>query len=312
MIALGFALAALSAVAIGGGYALQHASASQLPPLTLGRPVRSLISLFRSGRWALGFFAGIAGWAVYVEALRLAPLSLVQAASAGGLGVLAFGGGPLRRAERVGIGAALAGLTLLAVSLGGHVTTSRGDILPVAIWIGASLAAAAVLARFYATAPGLGTSAGILYAAGDIGTKAAVGGGGRLLFVPLLLACHGLAFVCMQLAFQRGGKLASAGLAVLWTNALPIVAGTVLFAEVLPSGIRGAFRVTAFVLVLVGAVALSRRGNEPGRVDPVADHSSRRKLGSRPRRNGSTYQTEATIEAATAIAATAATVPKSM
>ncbi len=62
----------------------------------------------------------------------------------------------------------------------------------------------------------------------------------------------------MQLAFQRGGRLATAGLAVLWTNALPIVAGTVVFGESLPGGFGGAARVAAFALVLVGAVALSR------------------------------------------------------
>jgi hypothetical protein len=46
---------------------------------------------------------------------------------------------------------------------------------------------------------------------------------------------------------------------VLWTNALPILAGTFLFGEGLPEGWRGAARVLAFALVLVGAVALSRR-----------------------------------------------------
>jgi len=57
---------------------------------------------------------------------------------------------------------------------------------------------------------------------------------------------------------------------VLWTNALPIAAGTALFAEALPGGGLGALRVAAFVLVLVGAVALSRRGAAPGEPDPVA------------------------------------------
>ena len=84
----------------------------------------------------------------------------------------------------------------------------------------------------------------------------------ELLFAPAVLAFHGIAFVCMQLAFQRGARLATAGLAVLWTNALPIVAGTVLFAESLPGGWRGAARVGAFALVLVGAVALSRPAAE--------------------------------------------------
>ncbi|HEY2541416.1 MAG TPA: hypothetical protein VGH92_00035, partial [Gaiellaceae bacterium] len=121
---------------------------------------------------------------------------------------------------------------------------------------------AGLVARLRPTAAGLGTAAGVLYAAGDVATKAAVGGGARLAFVPVLLTCHGLAFVCLQLAFQRGGKLASAGLAVLWTNALPIAAGTVLFAESLPGGMRADLRIAAFALVLVGAVALSQRGAE--------------------------------------------------
>src|SRR5439155_8961195 len=82
----------------------------------------------------------------------------------------------------------------------------------------------------------------------------AVVGGSRLWFVPALLACHGFAFVAMQLAFQRGRRLATAGVAVLWTNALPIAAGMALFAE--SSG--GPTRILAFALVVVAAAALAR------------------------------------------------------
>jgi hypothetical protein len=261
--ALGLLLGLVSAAAINGGYALQHTSASALPPLSLRRPVHSLTLLFRSGRWAVGFFAGIGGWGLYVAALALAPLSLVQAASAAGIAVLAVGGDPLTRAERVGVAAALVGLLLLGLSLGSHVHSSHGSGRAVVAWLLVSGAVAAAMPRVLPPGAGLGTAAGVLYAAGDVGTKAAFGGGTRLLFVPALLACHGLAFACMQLAFQRGGRLATAGLAVLWTNALPIVAGTLLFSESLPGGWRGAARVGAFVLVLVGAVALSRRQPAP-------------------------------------------------
>jgi hypothetical protein len=196
---------------------------------------------------------------LYVVALRLAPLSLVQACAAGGVGVLAVGLGRLARSEQVGVAAAFLGLALLGLSLGSHPAGGRGEWIAVAVWMGGSLALAGVVALSLPSGAGLGTAAGILYAAGDVGTKAAVGGGARLAFVPALLACHGLAFVCLQLAFQRGGRLATAGLAVLWTNALPIAAGTIVFAESLPPGARGVARVAAFVLVLVGAVALSRQ-----------------------------------------------------
>jgi len=268
VIAAGLALAVGSAIAIGGGYTLQHSSASQLPPLTLRRPVHSLALLFGSGRWAVGFFAGIGGWVLYVVALRLAPLSLVQAASAGGIGVLALGGPRLRLVERVGVGAALGGLVLLAFSVGAHPPTAHGGVAAVSIWVAASAAAAGALAAWRSSAAALGTAAGVLYAAGDVATKAAVAGGARLAFTPVLLACHGLAFVCLQLAFQRGSRLSSAGLAVLWTNALPIAAGTVLFSEALPGGVRGGLRVAAFALVLVGGVALSRRSPGVGTAAP--------------------------------------------
>ena len=263
MIALGLALAAASAVAINGGYRLQHAAASALPPLSLRRPFRSLRSLFASRSWSIGFFGGIAGWALYVVALKVAPLSIVQAASAGGIGVLALGSTRLDAAGRIGVGAALGGLFLLALSLGGDSGTGHGVASAAAGWMIVSVLAAGLVARALPGGAGLGTAAGVLYAAGDVGTKAAVGGGARLWFVPALLACHGLAFVCLQLAFQRGGRLATAGLAVLWTNALPILAGTVLFGEELPGGWRGAARIVAFGLVLVGAVALSRSDAGP-------------------------------------------------
>lgn len=269
MIAFGLALALGSAIGIGGGYALQHSSASQLPPLELRRPVYSLRLLLGSGRWTWGLLGGIAGWVLYVVALRLAPLSLVQAASAGGIGVLALSGGRLRRSERIGVGAALGGLVLLALSVGSHAATGRGNVIAVVVWVAVSGAAAGVLALGWrASGAALGTAAGVLYAAGDVATKAAVVGGARLAFVPVLLTCHGVAFVCLQLAFQRGSRLASAGLAVLWTNSLPIAAGMALFSEPLPGGVRGGLRVAAFALVLAGGVFLSRRG--PGVGTPEA------------------------------------------
>jgi len=94
------------------------------------------------------------------------------------------------------------------------------------------------------------------YAAGDVATKAAVGGGLAVAFVVAVLACHGLAFVALQLGFQRGGVLATAGLATLLTNALPIAAGTTLFGEGL--GSLPVVRVLAFACTVLGAALLAR------------------------------------------------------
>jgi hypothetical protein len=271
----GLLLALASAAALNWGYYAQHGAAAALPPLTLRRPVHSLALLFRNRRWVVGFFTGIGGWVFYVVALVLAPLSLVQAASAGGIALLAGLVGGLSLRERAAVAIAVTGLVLLGVSLVHvHVPSGHGSWVAVAAWMAVSLVVAAFaagpVARVLAGGAGLGVAAGVLYAAGDVGTKAAVAGGGRLAFVPALLACHALAFVALQLGFQRGGALATAGMATLWTNALPIAAGSILFGESVPEGARGVARVAAFACVVLGAAALARGdAGEPAPIRPV-------------------------------------------
>src|SRR5205085_3210494 len=213
-VGVGLVLSLASAVALNWGYFAQHDAATSLPRLTLRRPLRSLALLFKNRRWLAGFLVGIGGWVLYVAALALAPLSLVQATAAGGIGILALlawqatGVRPARR-EIAAVAAAVTGLALLGASLAGqHGKGSQPAWQAVALWMVCSGAVAAAAAGFggrggLAPGAGLGAAAGVLYAAGDVGTKAAVGGGGRLAFVPVLLACHGLAFVALQLGFQR-------------------------------------------------------------------------------------------------------------
>jgi hypothetical protein len=273
-VALGLVLALGSSAAINWGYLVQHGVASSLPPLTLRHPIRSLVSLFSNPRWLAGFLAGIGGWVLYVAALALAPLSLVQAAAAGGIGLLALlvhrgPGRGLHAREWRAVWVSIAGLLLLAGSLAGGSTAGRvTSMAEVGGWILVSFLVAGLAAGpgsvLLASGAGLGIAAGVLYAAGDVGTKAVVQGHGFLLFVPVVLACHGLAFVALQLGFQRGGALATAGVATLLTNALPIGAGIVLFHEALPGGIFGVVRVVAFACVVTGAALLAHPDGAPG------------------------------------------------
>jgi hypothetical protein len=272
VIALGLLLALGSAAALNWGFFVQHRAVASLPRLELRRPFRSFGLLLSNRRWLTGFLTGLGGWALYVAALALAPLSLVQAASAGGIGLLALlvhkkSGVGLSRRELSGVWLSVAGLLLLGVSLAGSSSAGTQPSWPaVAVWLAASSAVAAVAAggagRLLAGGAGLGIAAGVLYATGDVATKAAVGGGARLAFVPAVLAAHGLAFVALQLAFQRGGALATAGVATLLTNALPIVAGATIFHEALPGGALGAARVLAFAAVVAGAAAFAAPGGD--------------------------------------------------
>ena len=267
-VGVGLLLALGSAAALNWGFFTQHGAASSLPPLSVRRPLHSLGLLFSNLRWLAGFVAGLGGWALYVVALMLAPLSLVQAVSAGGIGLLALlvertTGVRLSRREWTGVAVSLVGLLLLGISLVGHSTTGRhGSADAVGLWIAVSLVVAALAAARVPGGVGFGIAAGVLYAAGDVATKAAVGGGLAVAFVVAVLACHGLAFVALQLGFQRGGALATAGVSTLFTNALPILAGMVLFHEGLPGGVLGVLRVVAFAGVAVGAALLASPGEQ--------------------------------------------------
>ena len=205
------------------------------------------------------------------RALSLAPLSLVQAVAAGGVGVLAFLahrlGTPLGGASVVGAWIAVAGLLLLGVSLTAHVHRAPAAhtatlLIVIAAGAGAAGLLAGLMARTTRAAVALGCAAGLFFGVGDLATKGAVSGNG-LLFVPLLAACTALGFVTLQLAFQRGRVLETAGLSVLVNNMIPIVGGLFLFHEALPGGAAGVARVASFAAVVVGAVLLARAPEAP-------------------------------------------------
>ncbi len=269
----GLIFAFVSAAAFNWSWVAQHTITSQLPKLTIREGRRSLGILFGDRRWRFAFLVGLGGWALYIVALGLAPLSLVQAVSAGGLGLLAIlaqraEGAPLPRREWAGVGLAVLGLIFLSVSLaGGSSVSSAGNWLVVAAWFVGSLLLVVIAigpaGRLLAPGAGWGIAAGLTYAAADVGTKEAVHGGMLLLFIAPIWACHGLAFCLIQLAFQRGRALATAGLSSFCTNALPIVGGIAIFHERTPPGALGVIRFAAFGCVVVGAAAVARRESGP-------------------------------------------------
>src|SRR5215469_1610787 len=147
----GLTLAFASALVTNTAYSLEHDAAAALPPLSPRHPVRSVRLLLRDRRWLIAFAAESAGWLMYVAALRLAPLALVQSVVASGVAVLAFAtarGHPSRlaRHEQLAVILAVAGLILLALSLVG---TTPSDENPPAIgtiiWMSACAGGAVLL-----------------------------------------------------------------------------------------------------------------------------------------------------------------------
>ena len=186
-IALALVLTIISACALNLGYLFQHDVAASVPALSLRRPIASVRSLLVEPRWLIGFGVQAGGFVLYVVALALAPLSLVQATAAGGIGILAIMVSrithvPLTRYEQIGAAVSVVGLALLGISLfSSHGEGSGATYAWVGVWLGASAAGAALcvtlLARAIGRGPAWGIASGILFAAGDVATKMAVSGG---------------------------------------------------------------------------------------------------------------------------------------
>jgi hypothetical protein len=264
-LAAGLVLALLAAGALNVGFFVQHGATNTMPALRLRHPWRSIRMLLANRQWVIGYATGWVGWGIYIAALSLAPLSLVQAVTAGGVAVLALLvhqlGTPLQHRERLGAAMGVGGLILLGASLAARapdVSRAHSSTVLYLVLAGSGVAGllALVAARGVRPAASLGCAAGLLFGVGDVATKAAVDGNG-LVFIPVLAICTALGFVALQLAFQRGRVLETAGVSTLVNNIVPIVAGLAAFHEHIPSGLAGVARVASFAAVVVGAVLLA-------------------------------------------------------
>ncbi len=265
---IGAALALLASLFLNGSYLIQHLGSQASPAITLARPLATLRGLLASPLWLAGTLAGLLGWAIHVLALSRAPLSLVQAFSAGGLAVAVplaalITRSALPRSERVAVVLMGGALALLAVGAGG-VGATAVPVTPMLVFLVLVAGGAAALAglRTSTRRPhALGLAAGVLYGAADAATKAAttaahgslVGGLSSPWVVGVVVASLA-AFFCFQRALQLGSVMAVIALMTAATNLTAILGGLVVFAEPLGSSPLTA-TLHAGALVLVGLAA---------------------------------------------------------
>jgi hypothetical protein len=261
-------LAFASALVTNTAYSFEHDAAAALPPLSPRRPLRTVQFLIDDRRWLKAFATETAGWLMYVAALRLAPLALVQSVTASGVAVLAFvtaRGHPSRlaRREQIAVILALTGLILLGLSIAGaEATQRRPPVIGIVIWLAACGVGAALLITVhtrFGRAATLGLATGLLFSIGDVSAKLIGYGGAWLLALVTLIVGYGIGTSVLQSAYQKGDALTAAGMATMVTNAVPIVAGFVLFGETLPHGIRATAQVAAFTCLIASAVFLGRK-----------------------------------------------------
>jgi hypothetical protein len=271
---VGLLLAVATALTSIVGFLYKHRGAVESPPVSLRRPVRTSLALFRSRAYTLGIVIATTSWGFHVGALALAPISLVQSVIAGGLVLLTVTADRLfahkvTRREWIGVGMAAMGLAFLAATLegGADEAYSSADAATLAVWIGVlTLAAggAAAMAQSSALRGGVlfGVSAGLFWAASDTSIKALSDDLGSesavaILTSPLALVIALASFaglVVSARSLQIGKAVPVIAVTSVAANLFTIAAGPIVFDEPLPEDpLALTVRMLAFALVIIAA-----------------------------------------------------------
>jgi hypothetical protein len=288
-VVLGLGGAVAASVALNGSYLLQHAGSRAAPSIDLRRPLIMAKGLLRSRLWLAGAVTGVVGSVLHVAALAMAPLSLVQAFTAGGLALTvpvaarAFGQ-HLKRVELLAVLVLVAALSLLGLGAGPlvvHAVPVRA--LGVAVGI-AALAAAALSLPVAGARRGrfLGLAGGVLYGASDGATKALTMTHGGLLgvltspWLAVVVVLCVAAFACFQRGLQIGPAVPVIAMMTGATNAVAILIGLLAFGEPLgATPVFSALHVVAFTLAVVAGLTLARAQGRLAPDDQVAGSGTR-------------------------------------
>jgi multidrug transporter EmrE-like cation transporter len=269
---LGLLLALATALTSIVGFLYKHRGAVASPPVTLRRPIGSSLALFRSRWYTLGILVAVGSWGLHVAALRLAPISLVQATIAGGLVLLTvvadrLFGFRITRREWVGVALVAAGLVFLTLTLEGGARSAHGDYgaTRLALYVGAAggLGLAAAAAARVRPAHGstlLAAAAGLLWGASDVSIKALSGrldNGLAVLAHPLaavILVASVIALGISARSLQTGPAVPVIAVTSAAANITTIAAGSAVFGEPAPEDpLALVVRILAFALVIVAA-----------------------------------------------------------
>lgn len=285
-LATGLCLAVIASIALNSSYMLQHAGSANAPDVNPRRPFATLRGLFASRLWTVGAALGITGWAVHIGALAHAPLSLVQAFVAGGMGLMA----PIaahylrqRMAPLEWLAVALVVLSLLLLSLGLHDPGRHAavDSAALAVFVAVATALAGLLVLFVRSwrAHALGLAGGILYGTADTTVKALTGiasnhGILAVLSSPWLaaaVATTAAAFFAFQRGLQTGRAIPVVVLMTGGTTVVSIIGGFAVFGDPLGrTPLLAYIHLVGFVLVTIASALLApaTQGEELATVGP--------------------------------------------
>lgn len=299
MLQVGLGLALLCALLNQLAYLLRHRGAVEAPDVDMRHPLRTIVGLFRSKWWTIGYLVAAVSYGFHVASLQLAPLSLVQAVLAAGLVLLAvladrLFGFRLGKREWTGVVLASIGLGFLALTARAPAGGESGDysltgllafqllLVGAGVWLivrsrGGDRETGSRCGVYLAVAHGL------LVTVSHIATKAishhSEGGVLAVLATPfpyLIVACGVAAFFASARALQIGDGVAVIAVMSIAGNASSMPAGVVVFGDPLGSdAVEVSLRIVAFFVVIVAAALIPA----PSRAGERAREAGRRTAG---------------------------------
>ncbi len=266
-------LAILASTSLTAGLYFLKRQGDRHPSLAGGWRLSVWWALFRDPLWLFGLVLQIGGFALYLAALRGAPLSLVHTALNGGVAcfvllAVAGLGERLHPLEWLGVSAVTAGLVALGLSSssGGAGNSVAHGIVPFSLVLVGLSWFALLLDPTPRRAVGLSVASGLTLGLGSVYAKELANAdsmAAALGSIDLLLtfAANLIGFAVMQAALQAGRGAIVVPVFSTLSNLVPIIGGIVVYGEWLPQHGSAAFlRPLAFVLALGGAALLAGGG----------------------------------------------------
>jgi drug/metabolite transporter (DMT)-like permease len=271
---LGLGMALVSALGTNLSALFKARGAGLARPVRIRHPLRSVVDLFRSRWFAIGWLLALVAWGMHVEALSLAPLSSVQAILSSGLVFLAvlaerFFGFHLGRRQWAGVTVTAAGLVVIGLTAKteGPQRASLAALIAVEAGI---LALGVALVRISTRhdvdkrpeAFLLATAAGVLFGVSDVAIKYLTHASGPLfgLLSPWTLTAltsFVISFYASARSLQLGAAVEVIAITSVAANLAAILGGILVFGEPIGSGPLGiTARLLGFCLVIAGAAVL--------------------------------------------------------
>ena len=283
-------LGIVASVLMALGLLMMKTRSADLPVAAGANVVGAIVAWIRDPVWIGGLGVQTAGWACYVIAVSMAPVSMVAVMMQGGIGLFVIAsvvilGERASPREWAGIGAIVVGMLMLTLSLHGGESESSFEpvtLLMMTVFLTAAGLVPMGIARMNASGAAAAIMSGLAFGLGALFTKAMTleFSAGDTASIALRIASNPYVYglivaniagiVMLQNSFHSARAIIAMPLSGALSNIVPIAGGMIVFGERLPAGsTAAAMRVGAFILTIAAGALLAGSSEQPS-PEPIA------------------------------------------